>query len=187
VLAINAAMFVVEFSAGLIAGSSALMADSLDMLGDASVYTLSLFALNRSDRWRAGAALAKAGAIVIFGAAVIIEIVFKLLYGAPPVAGLMLLFGGLALGANLTCLGLLFRYRRADVNMSSTFECSRNDVAANVGVLVAAVGVYVFGSVWPDIIVATLIAALFLRSAYRIVRDAWPQFRSGVLVRDITR
>lgn len=90
----------------------------------------------------------------------------------------MLLFGSLAVGANLTCLGLLYRHRTQDVNMSSTFECSRNDVIANVAVLLAAGGVSVFNAGWPDTLVVAIVAASFLRSAFRIVREAWPQFRS---------
>lgn len=181
VLAINAAMFLAEFAAGLVARSTALMADSVDMLGDATVYALSLYALNRSDRWRAGAAVAKGVIIAMFGIWVLVEAGLKLRYGVTPVAGIMLLFGAVALLANLACLTLLYRHRRQDVNMSSTFECSRNDVIANVGVLIAAGGVAALGSPWPDIAVGMLIALLFLRSSIRVLREAWPQFRAGVL------
>lgn len=181
VLAINAAMFLAEFGAGLVARSTALMADSVDMLGDALVYALSLYALDKSDRWRAGAAVAKGAAIAMFGVWVIGEVIFKLMYGVVPAAGIMTVFGTIALIANLSCLGLLYRYRRQDVNMSSTFECSRNDVIANLGVLLAAGGVHLFSSFWPDIVVGSLIALLFLRSAFRVLREAWPQFRAGVL------
>ncbi|MCC6879561.1 MAG: cation transporter [Rhodocyclaceae bacterium] len=177
VLAINAAMFVIEFGGGLAARSAALMADSVDMLGDALVYGLSLFALSRSARWKAGAALAKGVFILGLGAAVLVEIGLKIAYGAPPKSGLMLGFGALALAANLVCLALLWRFRRLDVNMSSTFECSRNDVIANVGVLAAAGGVAVFASPWPDIAVAAVIAAFFLRSAVKVLGEAWPIFR----------
>jgi cation diffusion facilitator family transporter len=183
-LAINATMFVAEFAAGLIAGSAALVADSVDMLGDAFVYVLSLFALERSERWRAGAALAKGIAILAFGMVVVIEVGSKIVHGVPPASGLMFVFGGLALASNLTCLRLLWRLRNIDVNMSSTFECSRNDVISNLGVLVAAAGVWAFSSALPDIIVGLLIGSVFFRSAGRVIREAWPQFRSGVLVRD---
>lgn len=179
VLAINLVMFAVEFSAGLLASSTSLMADSVDMLGDALVYTLSLYALNRGVRWRAGAALTKGAIIAAFGVAVFIEVILKLVHGVTPTASTMLVFGVLALGANLCCLALLYRYRDRDVNLTSTFECSRNDVIANVGVLVAASGVYAFDAGWPDLVVGVLIAALFFRSAIRVLRQAWPQFRSG--------
>ena len=178
VLVLNAAMFAGEFTAGVVAGSTALMADAVDMLGDAFVYGLSLYALSRGARWKAGAALAKGGFILLFGAGVLIEVAIKVATGVPPSSTIMLAFGGLALAANLTCLGLLWRYRTADVNMSSTFECSRNDVIANLGVLAAAGGVALFHSPWPDILVGSAIALLFLRSAIRVLRQAWPAFRA---------
>ena len=181
VLAINLVMFVAEFTAGLLANSTALMADSVDMLGDALVYILSLYALQRSLRWRAGAAVAKGGIIAAFGIWVMIEAALKLVSGVTPAAGTMLLFGFIALAANLTCLALLYRFRHRDVNMSSTFECSRNDVIANTGVLLAAGGVYATGAAWPDILVGAVIAVLFFRSAIRVLRQAWPQFRSASL------
>jgi Co/Zn/Cd efflux system component len=178
VLALNAAMFAAEFGAGLYAGSAALMADAVDMLGDAMVYGLSLYAIGRGARWLAGAALFKGGFILLFGLGVLVEIGVKLTSGVPPSSAIMMVFGGLALAVNLTCLALLWRFRAQDVNMASTFECSRNDVIANVGVLAAAGGVAMFASPWPDIAVAAVIAALFLRSAWNVLRRAWPQFRT---------
>lgn len=179
VLAINAVMFVIEFSAGVIAQSSALQADAVDMLGDALVYVLSLFALNRGAKWEAGAALAKGLVILIFFGVIVVAIVLKILHGVPPSSRMMLVFGSLALAANLTCLALLWGFRKLNINMSSTFECSRNDVIANLGVLIAAVGVAGFQSGWPDIVVGSLIALVFLRSAIRVLREAWPQFRDA--------
>jgi Co/Zn/Cd efflux system component len=171
VLLLNSLMFVLEFGAGLIAGSAALMADSMDMLGDALVYAVSLYALDRSLKWRAGAALFKGGFILFLGLGVIYQIAVKMIYGVPPSSTLMLLFGTLALAANLFCLRLLWRFRADNVNLSSTFECSRNDVIAAAG------GVALFASPWPDIAVAAVIAALFLRSAFRVTAEAWPQYR----------
>ena len=178
VLAINLTMFVAEFTAGLLARSTALMADSVDMLGDALVYILSLYVLGRSLRWRAGAALIKGVVIAAFGIWVFAEVIMKIAAGVVPTASTMGLFGAIALVANLICLGLLYRYRNRDVNLSSTFECSRNDVIANVGVIAAAAGVAAFDSFWPDVVVGTVIAALFFRSALRVLRSAWPQFRA---------
>ena len=179
VMMLNALMFVLEFGAGLIADSAALMADSVDMLGDALVYAISLYALDRSLRWRAGSALIKGGFILGLGVGVLIEIALKIVWGHPPVSGIMLVFGGMALVANLSCVGLLWPYRRHDVNLASTFECSRNDVLANVGVLAAAVLVSVTASPWPDVAIASIIAFLFFRSALRVMREAWPQFRGA--------
>lgn len=179
VLVINAAMFVAEFTAGLVAGSAALMADSVDMAGDAFVYGLSIFALSRSDRWKGGAALVKGIIILAFGLGIAFDIVAKLQSGVPPSSTLMLLFGGLALTANLACLRLLWRFRAQDVNMASTFECSRNDVISNVGVLLAAATVAATGSPWPDILVGAVIALLFLRSAVHVIRNALPVLRAA--------
>jgi cation diffusion facilitator family transporter len=177
VLLLNALMFVAEFTAGLIAGSAALMADSVDMLGDASVYGLSLYAIGRSARWKAGAAVGKGLFVLVLGLSVLVQIGLKIENGVPPSSTLMLVFGGLALAVNLYCLRLMWRFRTLDVNMSSTVECSRNDAMANVGVLVAAAAVALTGSFWPDIAVACVIAALFIRSALRMLTEAWPQLR----------
>ena len=117
--------------------------------------------------------------ILLLGVGVLINVVIKIRSGVPPSSTLMLVFGGLALIANLTCLRLLWRFRSQDVNMSSTFECSRNDVISNVGVLVAAAAVVLFASPWPDIIVGSAIAALFLRSSLRVIVDAKPQLRAA--------
>jgi Co/Zn/Cd efflux system component len=177
VLAINIAMFFVEFGAGIVARSASLMADSMDMLGDALVYGVSLYALDRSARWRAGTALFKGAFILFLGLGVLVQIGLKVAYGAPPSSQLMLIFGALALAANLYCLRLLWSFRADNVNLSSTFECSRNDVLANAGVIVAAAGVAFTASPWPDILVASVIAFLFLRSAGRVIAAAWPEYR----------
>ncbi|MFT3977514.1 MAG: cation transporter [Sphingomonas bacterium] len=179
VMVINFVMFAAEFGGGLFARSSALMADSVDMLGDGIVYALSLHALHRGPRWEAGAALIKGGIIALFGIAVLIEIFDKLVNGAPPSSTLMLVFGGAALVANLGCLALLSRFRRENVNMSSTFECSRNDVISNVDVLIAAGLVAMTGTIWPDIAAGGVIALLFLRSARRVLADAAAAWRAG--------
>lgn len=178
VLALNAAMFFVQSAASVFANSTSLLADAGDMLGDAFVCALSLYALNRSARWKAGAALVKGALIVLFGLLVIAEAVSKAVTNAAPASSLMLAFGALALAVNLGCLTLLWRLRGEDVNMASTFECSRNDVVANVGVLLAAAGVALLKSPWPDILVGLAIAALFLRSAARVLRSAWSEFRA---------
>ena len=177
VLMLNFMMFVIEFGAGLLAQSAALMADSVDMLGDSLVYGISLYALGRSIRWRAGAALIKGGFILLVGASVLVEIALKIIFERPPASDIMFLCGSMALVANLSCLGLLWPYRSHDVNLASTFECSRNDVIANLGVLAAAFAVAWANSPWPDIAVALAIAFIFFRSALRVIVDAWPQYR----------
>src|SRR3954447_12500269 len=179
VLVINAVMFFVEFGAGIVAGSTALMADATDMLGDALVYGVSIYALARSNRWKAGAAMFKGIFIMALGVGIVLNVIAKVQSGLPPSSTLMLAFGGLALIANLVCLRLLWRFRSHDVNMASTFECSRNDVMSNVGVLVAAVAVALLKSPWPDIVIGSGIAILFWRSSAGVMADAAPQLRSA--------
>jgi cation diffusion facilitator family transporter len=179
VLAINAVMFVLEFGAGVIAGSAALMADASDMLGDALVYAVSLYALARSDRWKAGAAMLKGVVILALGIGIAVNVVLKIRSGVPPSSTLMLGFGALALVANLVCFRLLTRFRHQDVNMASTWECSRNDLINNTGVILAAVLVWWLASPWPDIVIGSLMALVFLRSAFRVMREAAPQLRAA--------
>ncbi|WOD13042.1 cation transporter [Halopseudomonas laoshanensis] len=179
VLAINALMFVVEFSAGWMLSSTALLGDSLDMFGDALVYAISLFVLHRGTRARAGAALFKSGFLLLFSLLIIAEAVRKSLLGVVPEAGWMGLIGFMALAANLSCLLLLYTHRSDDINMSSTWLCSRNDVIANLSVLAAAGLVMFTGSLWPDLIVGVCLALLYLHSSVQVGRKAWPQWRRG--------
>jgi cation diffusion facilitator family transporter len=172
VLAINALMFVVEGWAGLLAHSTSLLADALDMLGDALVYGFSLFVLARSARWQAGAALAKGGFMLAFGVGVLGEALYKVFDPVMPSVETMGIIGGIALCANLVCFFLLYRHRGDNLNMSSTWLCSRNDLIANAGVLLAAGVTYMLTSRWPDIIVGSIIAILFLRSAFSVLSQA---------------
>lgn len=171
VLALNLLMFAVEVAGAAIARSSALLADSLDMLGDAWVYALTLHALDRGDLWRARAILAKGGLMAVLGLFVLAGVVYQLATGGAPHPAPMSGVGILALTANLVCLGLLLRHRRDDLNMRSTWLCSRNDIIANAGVLGAAGLVALTGRGWPDVAVGALIAALFLRSAASVLVD----------------
>jgi cation diffusion facilitator family transporter len=178
VLGINAVMFVVEFVAGWVASSVALQADSLDMLGDTLVYGFSLFALMRSGRWKSSAALLKGVIMATFGFGVLAEAVYKILYGAAPEATLMGATALIALGANAVCLVLLTRHRNDDLNMRSTWLCSRNDIIANTGVVLAAGSVYVTTSKVPDIVISLVITYLFLRSAWYVLHAAYAELRS---------
>jgi len=178
VLVINAVMFFVEGTAGLLAHSTSLLADGLDMLGDALVYGFSLFVLARSTRWQAGAALAKGGFTLIFGLGVLAEALYKAFHPVLPGVQTMGIVGFIALIANLTCFFLLYKYRSDNLNMSSTWICSRNDLFANIGVLIAAACSYRFVSRWPDIIVGTIIACLFLGSAIKILKQSIGAWRT---------
>ena len=172
VLAINAVMFVVEATGGYLASSTALLSDSLDNLGDALTYGLSLYVVARGDRAKARVALFKGALIAAAALAVVSQIVYRLFVPSTPIFEAMGSIAILALAANVACLGLLWRHRGDDVNMSSVFECSRNDIASNLAVIAAAAAVGWLGSGWPDLLVAIALAALLLTSAGRVLRRA---------------
>ncbi|MDR4462419.1 MAG: cation transporter [Nitrospirales bacterium] len=179
VLAINAVMFLVELTAGLLAGSVSLIADSLDMLGDALVYGFSIYVVARGARMKAKAALLKGGIMAAFGLFVFGQAMYKIIIPHVPVFETIGIIGLLALATNSLCLVLLWRHQADDINMSSVWLCSRNDIIANVSVLCAAVGVWLTGSGWPDILVGLALAALFLRSALFVLREAMIELRVG--------
>lgn len=180
VLVINAVMFLVEGGAGLLAHSTSLLADALDMLGDALVYGFSLFVLMRSTRWQTGAAFAKGGFMLVFGLGVFAEALYKIAHPVMPGVKTMGVIGAVALAANLVCFFLLYRHRADNLNMSSTWICSRNDLIANVGVLFAAAASYMLSSRWPDITVGAIIAALFVMSAVGVMRDSRQALQASV-------
>jgi Co/Zn/Cd efflux system component len=177
VLAINAAMFLVEIGAGLAAGSASLQADALDFLGDAANYAISLFVVGLALRYRATAALVKGATMGAFGLWVIGTIVWHALHGTLPNAFTMGTVGLAALVANAASFGLLWAYRTGDANMRSAWICTRNDVLGNVAVLLAAVGVFGTGTGWPDIVVAAIMASLALQGAAVVARQAAEELR----------
>ena len=179
VLAINAVMFGVEMVAGLWAGSTALMADSLDMLGDALAYGVSLYVLGKCLRLNAQAALFKGGLMALLGLTVIVQVVLGALNPSMPVAEAMGAIGALALAANLVCLALLWKSRGDDLNMNSVWLCSRNDILVNVGVLVAAGAVYLSRSPWPDLAIGLVVGLVVLRSSVGVVRRALVQLKNS--------
>lgn len=179
VLAVNATMFAVEASAGWLANSSALLADSLDMLGDSIAYGFSLYVIGRGARWTAISALLKGLLMAAFGLFVLGSVIYKLLWPVLPHAETISLIGALALAANLFCLLLLWRHRSDDINMHSVWLCSRNDIIANTGVIAAGFGVALSHSGWPDIAIGLLIASLFLRSATQVLLRAFRQLKAN--------
>jgi Co/Zn/Cd efflux system component len=179
VIAINAAMFFVEMSAGQLAGSQALQADALDFLGDALTYGLSLAVIGMSIKVRSTAALLKGFSLLAMGIWVFASTAYQVLILGVPSAGIMGSIGLLALAANLASVFLLMRYKDGDANVRSVWLCSRNDAIGNVAVMIASAAVWLTASAWPDLIVALLMAGLFLRSAQLILVQAWQEYRSG--------
>ncbi|WP_394688228.1 cation transporter [Hoeflea sp.] len=185
VIAINATMFIVEMSAGKLAGSQALQADALDFLGDALTYGLSLAVIGMSPKTRSMAALLKGMSLALMGLWVFGSTVYQVLILGVPEAQIMGLIGLLALAANLASVFLLMRYKDGDANVRSVWLCSRNDAIGNVAVMIASVAVWFTLSAWPDLIVAAIMAGLFLRSAQLILVQAWQELRSGEDLRAI--
>jgi Co/Zn/Cd efflux system component len=166
-------MFLVEIIAGLLASSTALLADSLDMLGDSIVYGFSLYVVAKSVKWKAISAIIKGSIMAIFGFFVLGQAIYKIIYPVVPTFEAIGIVGLLALTANGVCLLLLWKHKSEDINMKSVWVCSRNDIIANFSVLLAAVGVWLSQNQWPDVLVGIAIALLFLRSAYYVLREAF--------------
>jgi Co/Zn/Cd efflux system component len=177
VIAINGAMFLTEIIAGQLAGSRALQADALDFLGDTITYGLSLAVIGASLRTRATAALFKGASLSVMGLWVFGSTVYQSLILGLPSAEIMGVIGVLALVANLASVGLLMPYKDGDANVSSVWLCSRNDAIGNVAVMLAALGVWGTATAWPDLIVAAIMAGIFLTSAAQILRQAWGEYR----------
>jgi Co/Zn/Cd efflux system component len=179
VLSINTLMFLVIAAAALYADSSALLADSLDNLGDALTYSLSIYAVSRGAVVKARIALFKG--VLIFLAALVVagQIVYRLVAPSVPVFEVMGIFSVLGLVANTICLFLLWRHRHEDVNMSSVWECSRNDIVSNISVFLAAGAVWYTGSGWPDIAVALALTLFLMRSAIRVVSSAMTELHAA--------
>lgn len=179
VLAINAVMFVVIVAAAQYGQSTALLSDSLDNLGDALTYGLSLYSVAGSQAAKARVALFKGGLILLAACVVAAQILWKLQSPPLPLFEIMGSFSLLGLAANSLCLFLLWRHRHEDVNMSSVWECSRNDIISNLSVFVAAGAVWLTGSGWADIAVATGLVIVLIRSALRVITAARAELRSS--------
>ena len=179
VLAINVVMFAAGIGAGIYAGSSALLSDSLDNLGDALTYALSLYVVYQASRAKAQVALFKGGLILLAALVVLGQLIYKLLFPTVPIFEVMGVVSLLALVGNSIVLLLLTRHKTDDVNMSSVWECSRNDIASNIAVFLAAGAVWFTASGWPDIVIALALVCLFLRSAFRVFSNATRQLRTA--------
>jgi Co/Zn/Cd efflux system component len=182
-LIINAAMFAIEIVAGVAAGSVSLQADALDFFGDAANYALSLSVLSMALVWRARAALVKGLSMGVFGIWVLGAAAFNIIGGGVPHAVTMGVVGFVALIANVGVAVMLYAYREGDANMRSVWLCSRNDAIGNAAVMVAALGVFGTGTLWPDIIVAAVMAGLALSAAVETVRAAVGELKTGTPAR----
>jgi len=177
VIVINATMFVVEMTAGLAAQSMALRADALDFLGDSVTYLITLLVIGHPQVWRSRAALAKGVSLGAMGVWVLLSTVYRVFVLGHPDEFVMGSIGMLAFAANLASVFLLIKYREGDANIRSVWLCSRNDAIGNIAVVIAAFAVAGTGTAWPDLIVAAILASLFLYSAFKITSHALEELR----------
>jgi len=187
VITVNALMFVVEIAAGHIAGSQALQADALDFLGDTITYGLSMAVIGRSVQTRSYAALFKGLSLTMMGVWVFGSTAYHVLVLGVPRAEIMGTIGIMALAANVASVLLLMRYKDGDANVRSVWLCSRNDAIGNVAVMGAAIAVWASTSAWPDLVVAGIMASLFLMSSSQILLQAWREYRSEALAAGCVR
>ncbi len=171
-LLINAIMFVVEISVGLLAESTGLIADSMDMFADASVYAISLYAVGRSLLVKARAAHISGIMQILLGILVLIDITRRFIYGSEPESTLMITIGLLALAANTICLMLIYKHRQGEVHMRASWIFSKNDVIANLGVITSGFMVALLDSPYPDLIIGLLISIIVIRGGVFIIKDA---------------
>lgn len=172
VIIINFLMFGVEMMAGHISGSQALMADALDFFADGITYTISLLVIGKALRVRSIAAMAKGVSLLLMGLWVMGSTIYDVFFLVTPKAEIMGVIGFMALVANLASVLILMRWRDGDANIRSVWLCSRNDAIGNVAVMLAAVGVFGTGTGWPDLIVAGIMAGLFIYSSIKIIRQS---------------
>lgn len=172
VVVLNVGYGVVEMIGGLLAASQALKADALDFLGDGLITMLGLLAIGWSLAWRARAALIQGLFLGALGLAVLGNTAFRVMAQQEPQAEAMGLLGAVALTVNLAAAAVLIPHRTGDANVRSVWLFSRNDAIGNLAVVIAAGMVAWLGSAWPDLVVAAVIAGLFLQSSWSIIGDA---------------
>jgi cation diffusion facilitator family transporter len=169
---INAVMFGLELTIGIVAGSTALVADALDMFADATVYGISLGAIGKSLRQKARAAWLSGIFQITLAVLVLVNVIKRFFFDEVPTSGLMMGIGCLALIANVICLTLIAKHRQGEVHMRASWIFSRNDVIANLGVIAAGLLVNLLNSRFPDLIIGFAIALLVLRGGIEIIQDA---------------
>jgi len=178
-LTVNVVMFFAEAAASWTSGSVSLLADAIDFFGDAANYGLSLAVLSMAARVRSQAALVKAACMAGFGVFVLARAAWALQAATLPEPVTMGVVASVALVANVGVALLLFRYRGGDANMRSVWICSRNDAFGNLAVGAAALGVFGTNAVWPDLLVATLMAVLAITGAATVLRHARFELRGS--------
>lgn len=171
-LLLNLGMFLVEIVAGILSESTALLADSLDMFADATVYSISLYAVAKAPHIKINAALANGGFQMLIGVGLLIEVTRRVYFGSDPESFTMISIGSLALVVNIICFVLISRHQNGEVHMRASWICSRNDVIANVGVIVAGVLVVSMDSFWPDLVIGAVIVMVVLHGSFTICRQA---------------
>lgn len=171
-LALNAAMAVVGGIAGWIAQSTGLLADALDMLSDATAYSIGLVAIGRTARFKANAAWLSGSVLLLLGVGVLVEVGRRMIHGAEPLSGWMIGTALLSLAVNLTVLRMLSPLKAGEVHLRATWLFTRADVVANIGVILAGAMVYLLASPYPDYVIGTLIGLYVIKEAVEILVDA---------------
>lgn len=171
-LVINAVMFFAEIILGLLAESTGLIADSLDMLADAGVYGISLYVVGKGIVQQSKAASLSGFLQIILGVGVIAEVLRRLYFGSEPESLLIMVVGGAALIANIYCVFLISRHRDAGVHMRASWIFTTNDLFANIGVIVSGALVWISGSRYPDLVIGAIISAIVVRGGIKILHEA---------------
>ncbi|MDO4431627.1 MAG: cation diffusion facilitator family transporter [Lonepinella koalarum] len=177
VLILNLSMFFVEIVMGVKSGSTSLLSDSLDFLGDSANYLISLIVLPMALSYRAKASMVKGITMGVFGLFILITTIYRAFYGEIPSYSEMSIVGFLALLVNVSAVLILLKFRDGDSNVRSVWVCSRNDAIGNVAVILAGIAVYFFGSKYPDLIVAFVLAFLALQASQEIIKRAWAELK----------
>jgi Co/Zn/Cd efflux system component len=187
IIAMNFTMFAVEIAAGLVGNSMALQADALDFAGDTATYAISLMVIGRALVVRARAAMFKGLTLGVLGLWVLAATIYRVFVLEQPDAFVMGGIGMLAFAVNVASALLLLRFRNGDANVRSVWLCSRNDAIGNLAVVVAASGVFLSGTAWPDLAVAAVMSGLFLTASIKIVRQAREELKEVSTERERAR
>lgn len=171
-MAINGGMFFIEFVTGILAESMGLISDSLDMLADAGVYGISLYAVGKTITEKKRSAKVNGLFQMFLGIGIILETTRRFVFGSDPEPGYMISISLLALAANVYCMMLLSKHKEGEVHMRASYICSSTDVMANAGVVLAGVAVFLSASRYPDLIIGIIVTGIVLQGAYRILKLA---------------